>query len=146
MGSTPLRGCIGYFLNFFESNFRSHIKGSKWGRKYMFINYKCCNRSPQKNPFQFANGKLPHSRCRVYWAQPYQLCNKFILDFSLSLLCRKYQVAYHSCQVFPALLTSTQSPIRILRLSELVKKLRSFRNAPLLHCYSSEKKYSYPIK
>ena len=69
MGSTPLGGCIEYILKFLFSNFRSHIKDSKWGRKYIFMNYTCCNGSPQKIPFQFANGKLPHSRCRGLWAQ-----------------------------------------------------------------------------
>ena len=68
MGSTPLGGCIGYFLKFLFSNFRSHIKDSKWGRKYIFMNYTCCNGSPQKIAFQFANGKLPRSRCRAFWA------------------------------------------------------------------------------
>ena len=32
------------------------------------MNYTCYNGSPQKIPFQFANGKLPHSRCRAFWA------------------------------------------------------------------------------
>ena len=68
MGSTPLGGCIGYFLKFLFSNFRSHIKDSKWGRKCIYINYTSCNGSPQQIPFQFANGKLPQSRCRGFWA------------------------------------------------------------------------------
>ena len=50
------------------SNFRSHIKDSKWGRKCNFINCISSNRSPQEIPFQFANGKVPHSRCIGFWA------------------------------------------------------------------------------
>ena len=73
MGSTPLGGCIGYFLKFLFSNFRSHIKESKWGRKYILMNYTCCNGSPQKIPFQFANGKLPRSRCRAFWAKIFMI-------------------------------------------------------------------------
>ena len=68
MESTPLRGGIGLFLKNFYSNFRSHIKDSKWGRKCIFINCTSCNESPQQIPFQFANGKLPHSCCRAFWA------------------------------------------------------------------------------
>ena len=68
MGSTQLGGCIGYFLKFLFSNFCSHIKDSKWGRNIIFVNYTCCNGSPQKIPFQFANGKLPYSRCKAFWA------------------------------------------------------------------------------
>ena len=79
MGSTPLGGCIGYFLKFLFSNFRSHIKDSKWGRKYIFMNEKCCSRSPQKIPFQFSNGKLPHSCCRAFWAYT------FMTTFSVKL-------------------------------------------------------------
>ena len=56
------------FLKNFFSNFRSHIKDSKWGRKCIFINCTSCNESPQQIPFQFANGKLPHSHCRAFWA------------------------------------------------------------------------------
>ena len=67
--STPLGGCIRLFLKNFFSNFRSHIKDSKWGRKCIFINCTSCNRSPQQIPFQFANGKLPLSRCRAFWAR-----------------------------------------------------------------------------
>ena len=69
MGTTQLGGYIGIFLKNIVSNFRSHIKDSKWGRKYIFMNYTCCNGSPQKIPFQFANGKLPHSCCRGFWAK-----------------------------------------------------------------------------
>ena len=68
MECTPLGGCIGFFLKNFFSNFRCHIKGSKWGRKCIFINCTSCNGSPQQIPFQFANGKLPHSCCRGFWA------------------------------------------------------------------------------
>ena len=68
MGSTPLGCCIGLFFKNFFSNFRSYIKDSKWGRKCIFINCTSCNGSPQQIPFQFANGKLPHSHCRAFWA------------------------------------------------------------------------------
>ena len=61
-------GYTGLFLKNFFSNFRSHIKDSKWGRKCIFINCSSCNVSPQQIPFQFANGKLPHSCCREFWA------------------------------------------------------------------------------
>ena len=61
------------FLKNFFSNFSSHIKDSKWGRKCTFINCTSCNRSPQQIPFQFANGKLPHSCCRAFWAVSYGL-------------------------------------------------------------------------
>ena len=56
------------FFQRFVSKFRFHIKDSKWGRKCIFINCKSCNGSPQQISFQFANGKLPHSRCRVFGA------------------------------------------------------------------------------
>ena len=59
MGSTPLGGCIGYFLKFLFSNFRSHIKDSKWGRKYIFTNYTCCKGSPQKSHFSLQMGNCP---------------------------------------------------------------------------------------
>ena len=59
MGSTPLGGCKGYFLKFLFSNFRSHIKGSKWGRKCIFMNYTCCNGSPQKSHFSLQIGNCP---------------------------------------------------------------------------------------
>ena len=59
MGSTPLEGCIGYFLKFFFSNFRLHIKDSKWGKKYIFINCTSYNGSPKQIPFQFAMGNCP---------------------------------------------------------------------------------------
>ena len=61
---TPIRG----FLKSFFSNFRSHIRDSQWGRKCIFINGTSCNGSLQQIQFQFANGKLPHSRCRAFWA------------------------------------------------------------------------------
>ena len=69
MGCTPLGHCIGFFLKNFFSNIRCYIKGSKWGRKCIFINCTSCNRSPKQIPFQFANGKLPHSCCRGSWAE-----------------------------------------------------------------------------
>ena len=36
MESTPLGSCIGLFLKHFFSNFRSHIRGSKFGRECIF--------------------------------------------------------------------------------------------------------------
>ena len=65
---TPIRGLYMTFFEIFFSNFRSHIKDSKWGRNCIFINSKSCNRSPQEIPFQFANGKLPHSCFRAFQA------------------------------------------------------------------------------
>ena len=62
-----IRGCIGLFLKNFFSNFLSHIKDSKWDRKCISINYTSYNGSPQQIPFQFANEKLPDSRCRAFW-------------------------------------------------------------------------------
>ena len=70
----PIRGLYMTFLKNFFSNFRSHIKDSKWGRKCILINCTSCNGSPQKIPFQFANGKLPHSRCRGFWAMTCDAC------------------------------------------------------------------------
>ena len=68
MGYTPLGGCVTSFLKKLYSNIRFHIKDSKLGRKFIFMNCTCCNGSPQKITFQFANGKLPHPRCRAFWA------------------------------------------------------------------------------
>ena len=59
MESTPLGGCVGLFLKNFFSNFRSHIKDSKWGRKYILMNYICCNGSPQKSHFSLQMGNYP---------------------------------------------------------------------------------------
>ena len=80
MESTPLGGCIGLFLKNFFSNFRSHIKDSKWGRKCILINCTRCNGSPQQIPFKFANGKLPHSRCRAFWDTKYA-CSRYYLVY-----------------------------------------------------------------
>ena len=38
MEITPSGGPIGYFLKFLLSNIRSHVKDSKWGTKYIFMN------------------------------------------------------------------------------------------------------------
>ena len=67
MGSTPLGGCRGFFWNFLFKFPFSH-KRFQMGKKWILINCTSCNGSPQKIPFQFANGKLPHSRCRGFWA------------------------------------------------------------------------------
>ena len=72
MESTPLGGCIRLFLKDFFSNFRSHIKDSKWGRKCISINCASHNRSPQQIPLQkfpFATVAKPHYHCRAFWAQ-----------------------------------------------------------------------------
>ena len=69
MVSTPLGGCTGLFLKKTFSNFCSHIIDSKWGRKWISINCTSCNRSLQEISFQFANGELPHSRCRAFLAK-----------------------------------------------------------------------------
>ena len=76
MGSIPLRCYIGIFLKNLFSNFGLHIKDSKQGRKCIFINCTSYNGSPQQIPFQFANGKLPHSCCRAFWVM-----NLFSSDF-----------------------------------------------------------------
>ena len=93
MGSTPLGGCIGYFLKFLFSNFRSHIKDSKWGRKYIFMNYTCCNGSRQKIPFQFANGKLPHSHCRAFWAVFNVTRKQYLLQKVPKLISKKNKLS-----------------------------------------------------
>ena len=85
IGSTPLGGCIGLFLKNSFSNFRSHIRDSKWGRKCIFINCTSSNKSPQEIPFQSANRKMPHSRCRAFWVKKarlvYQRLPKIFYEF-----------------------------------------------------------------
>ena len=71
MGSTPLGGCIGFFLKNLFSNICFHIKDSKWGRKCIFMNCTSRNGSPQQIPlwqFPFAYEAKPHYRCRAFWA------------------------------------------------------------------------------
>ena len=46
----PIRGLYKTFFEFFFSNFHSHIKDSKWGRKCIFINWRSCNGSPPQIP------------------------------------------------------------------------------------------------
>ena len=46
------------------------------------MNYKCCNGSPQKIPFQFSNGKLPHSRSRGLWALSQCALCEFIVSLA----------------------------------------------------------------
>ena len=53
-----------HFLPHLESFMCKH---NFW--KQIFINCTSCNGSPQQIPFQFANGKFPHSRCRAFWAR-----------------------------------------------------------------------------
>ena len=47
-GQHPIRGLYRVSFKIFFSNFRSHIKDSKWDRKYIFMNYASCNGSPQQ--------------------------------------------------------------------------------------------------
>ena len=71
MGSTPIGGCIGFFLKNLLSNFPFHIKDSKWGRKYIFMNCASHNGSPQQIPLwqlPFENEAKPHYHCRAFWA------------------------------------------------------------------------------
>ena len=50
--------CIGIFFEIFFSNFCSHIKDSKWGRKFIFMNFARHRGSLQQIPLRqlpFAN-------------------------------------------------------------------------------------------
>ena len=70
-GEHPIRGLYRIFFEIFFSNFRSHIKDCKWGRKCIFMNCASCNGSPQQIPLRqlpFANEAKPHSHCRGFWA------------------------------------------------------------------------------
>ena len=70
-GGIPLGGCTGFLLKNVFSNFCFHIKDSKWGRKYDYINYTSHNGSPQQIPLRqlsFANEAKPCYRCRACWA------------------------------------------------------------------------------
>ena len=79
-GKHPIGGLYRTFFEFFFFfNFHSHVKDSKQGRKCIFINCTSCNRSPQQISFQFANGKLPHSRCRAFWARTCGQNNLFLV-------------------------------------------------------------------
>ena len=63
--------CIGIFFEIFFSNFRSHIKDSKWGRKCIFMIFASCIGSPQQIPLRqlpFANEAKPHYHCRAFLA------------------------------------------------------------------------------
>ena len=63
----PIRGlCMTFFEKFLFKFLFSH-KRFKMGQKCIFINCTSCKGSPQQIPFQFANGKLPHSHCRAFW-------------------------------------------------------------------------------
>ena len=64
----PIRGLYMTFFEKFLFKFPFSHKRFQMGRKCILINCKICNRSPQQIPFQFANGKLPHSHCRGFWA------------------------------------------------------------------------------
>ena len=77
------------FFEIFFSNFCSHIKDSKWGRKCIFINCSSCNGSLQKIPFQFANGKLPHSRCKAFWAMTASQISRYYTNTLKNELCNK---------------------------------------------------------
>ena len=50
---------MGLFLINFFSNFRSHIKDSKWGRKYIFLIYTCSNGVFEKSHFSLQMGNCP---------------------------------------------------------------------------------------
>jgi len=70
-GEHPTRVLYRIFFEIFFSNFHSHIKDSKWGRKCIFMNCASHNRSPQKIllwQLPFAYEAKPHSRCRAFWA------------------------------------------------------------------------------
>ena len=58
-GKHPIGGCIEYFLKFLFSNFRSHGKDSKCGRKYIFMNYTCCNEVLKRSHSNLQMGKCP---------------------------------------------------------------------------------------
>ena len=69
MGRTPLGGCIGFFFEIFFSNFRSHLKDSKWVRKCIIMNCASRNGSAQQIPLwqlPFANEVKPRYCVRVY--------------------------------------------------------------------------------
>ena len=42
--------------------------------------YTNCNGSPQQTQFQFANKKLPHSRCRAFWVKSGNIYELRLLD------------------------------------------------------------------
>ena len=128
--SAPLGVCIWLFLKKFFSNFRSHIKDSKWGRKCIFINCTSCNGSPQQIPFQFANGKLPHSRCRAFWAlsgiSKLYVCMNSNLNHAVSWPCMTFGniagiVILNS--VFKVFTASSQSPLATGNLNSLNQKV-----------------------
>ena len=64
----PIRGLHMTFFEKFLLKFPFSHKRFQMGQKCIFINCTSCNGSSQQIPFQFANGKLPHSRCRAFWA------------------------------------------------------------------------------
>ena len=100
MGSTLLGSCIRFFLKNLVSNFRLHIRYSKWGRKWVFINCTSCNGSLQQIPFQFANGKLPYSSCRAFWAGlKYIKSKKWLqIDFkNFSITSNSQSINVHDC-------------------------------------------------
>ena len=90
MGSTPLGVCIGSFLKNLLSKFRFHIKDSKWGRKFVFMNYASYNRSPQQiqlRQLPFANEGKPHSHYREFWALSFFKGQHKILQEALAMFC-----------------------------------------------------------
>ena len=85
MRSTPLGGLIGFFFEIFFSNFRSHIKDSKWGRKCIFMNCASRNGSPQQIPLRqlpFAN----EAENPIPIAEDSGLCSYFYQHFHGNIL------------------------------------------------------------
>ena len=68
MRSFPLGVLYMTFLEKFLFKFLFSHKRFQMGQKMFFINGTSCDGSPQQIPFQFVNGKLPHSRPRVFCA------------------------------------------------------------------------------
>ena len=67
-GEHPIKGLNKIFFEKLAFKFPFWHKRFQMGQKMYFINCTSCHGSPQKIPFQFANGKLPYSHCRAFWA------------------------------------------------------------------------------
>ena len=59
MESTTLRGCIGLFLKNFFSNFRSHIKDSKWAENVFSSIVEAVTEAVNKSDFSLQMGNCP---------------------------------------------------------------------------------------
>ena len=69
--SFPINVIVNCSLTKKEIKFHLHLKDCKWDRKCIFMNFACCNGSPQQIPLRqlpFANEAKPHSHCRGFWA------------------------------------------------------------------------------